>query len=54
MSVDKCNIHFSLKPTFSSSHETLQTISHYLLDHYDWLRDDLPVDSLAFELIIVR
>jgi len=27
---------------------------NYLLDHYDWLRDDLPVDSLAFELIIVR
>jgi len=30
----------SLQTTFSSSDETLQTVSHYLLDHYDCLRND--------------
>jgi len=29
--------------------QNLENISHYLLDHYDWLRDDLLVDSLALE-----
>jgi len=37
----------SLQQTFSNSPETLQKISHYVLNHYDWLKDDLPVDSLA-------
>jgi len=42
-----CYIHFILQQTFSCSPETFQKISHYYLDHYDWLRDDLLVDSLA-------
>jgi len=30
----------SLQTTSFSSHETLQTVSHCLLDHYDCLRND--------------
>jgi len=59
LTVLACGIHFALQQTFSSSPEDLQKISQYLLDHYDWLSYDLPVDSgemtsQALEPVIVH